>query len=321
MQRILVPTAGLTKSPGHYLGVDCGGTGTRALVGNTAGETLGEGLGGPCNPNLPETQTSIASLRLAVQGALSAASVQLPDLAGIFVGMAGTGGPAELEAGRAILTAAGLAGPMPIELDTDLRIALAGGLDGKPGIVLIAGTGSGCYGRRDDGRSWKAGGWGHILDDGGSGYGLAHAGLCAAVRIADGRLPGSPLLAKLLTALDLTHLRQMVGLLHQQKLTKAEIAALARPVLDAWQSGDPVAAQIIRQGADQLAELVQAVARHLDLSEPRVCWAGGMLENSVAYREQVIQAITTRLPRATVVPPIHSPVVGALLLARRGNKS
>jgi N-acetylglucosamine kinase-like BadF-type ATPase len=308
----------MAKNEEFYLGVDCGSSQTRAVIVGAQSQTVAESAAGPCNPNLPDRQDSIDQLRRAIQMVLERAGIEIGSLSAALVGMAGVGGPTEMREGQGILTAAGLTGKFPIGLETDLRIALAGGLAGREGIVLIAGTGSSCYGRRDDGRSWKAGGWGPILDDGGSAYGLGHAGMCAAVRIADGRFTGSSLLNDMLTALGLSEPREIVGRLHRAPvLTKAEIARLAQTVLKAWQAGDIAAKRIVQQGAEQLAELVTAVAIHLELPTPDICWAGGLIDGSTAYREIVSESIQTRLPGANLVAPRMSPQLGAAWLARQ----
>ena len=90
-----------------------------------------------------------------------------------------------------------------IGVDHDLRVALMGGLAGEAGIVLIAGTGSSCYGRDEQGRSWQAGGWGPVLDDPGSSYWLGRQAMIAAVRDHDGRGEPRRLRARVMDALGL----------------------------------------------------------------------------------------------------------------------
>src|SRR5690349_22636305 len=54
-------------------------------------------------------------------------------------------------------------------------IALAGATAGEPGLVVIAGTGSFAFGRNAAGKTARAGGWGYIFGDEGSGFDIARA--------------------------------------------------------------------------------------------------------------------------------------------------
>jgi N-acetylglucosamine kinase-like BadF-type ATPase len=86
-----------------------------------------------------------------------------------------------------------------VGVDHDCRIALAGGLSGRPGMVQIAGTGSSTFGVNASGESWRAGGWGQLISDEGSGYWLGVQAMQTAVRAFDGRLPPTLLLRKVET--------------------------------------------------------------------------------------------------------------------------
>jgi N-acetylglucosamine kinase-like BadF-type ATPase len=247
---------------------------------------------------------------------LQQASVKYTELAAAFVGMAGIGSETEFAMANSLLDQAGLdATVVPRGLDYDLRIALAGGLGGDLGICLIAGTGSSCYGRNADGASWKAGGWGSLLDDRGSACGLGYAALRAAVRIADGRLPPSPLLNDVITAWNLKVPREIVARVYRQGISKSEIAALAPLVLNTWTRGDPLAGEIVRDEIQQLVCMTQAVITNLKMHSATICCTGGLIEKSSAYRIEVIHQIQSRFPGTSVVDPMLPPVLGALLLA------
>jgi N-acetylglucosamine kinase-like BadF-type ATPase len=298
------------------LGVDCGGTSTRAVIADADGNLSGLGLSGASNPNESAPHHAAGNIQQAVETALKEASLKFTDLDAAFVGMAGIGSDAEFAMANSLLDRAGLdAAVTPRELDHDLRIALAGGLAGDPGICLIAGTGSSCYGCNADGTSWKAGGWGSLLDDRGSACGLGYAALRAAVRIADGRLPPSPLLTDVLTTWNLTVPREIVARVYRQGISKSEIAALAPLVISAWTSGDPVANEIVRDEIEQLICMTKAVIANLHMQSPMICCTGGLIEKSSVYRSEVIRQLQSRLPEITTVAPVLPPVLGAVLLA------
>lgn len=74
-----------------------------------------------------------------------------------------------------------------IRLVGDHETALAGALEEPAGVILIAGTGSICYGVNESGAKFRAGGYGHIIDDAGSAYAIGRDILKAVVRSSDGR--------------------------------------------------------------------------------------------------------------------------------------
>jgi N-acetylglucosamine kinase-like BadF-type ATPase len=202
-------------------------------------------------------------------------------------------------------------------VDHDCRIALAGGLSGRPGIVLIMGTGSSCYGRNREGESWRAGGWGHLISDEGSGYWLGVKALQAAARAYDGRLQKTVLLDKVKSCLGLEEMDDLLRRLYVPGMSRSEIASLAPLVVEAGHSGDAQAQFLIQQGASALAECVFAVAMHLgmDSCPCEVTAVGGLLKAGEIITKELKQAIADRLPLCKFREAEMVPVQGACLLA------
>jgi N-acetylglucosamine kinase-like BadF-type ATPase len=253
---------------------------------------------------------------MAVSRAMQQAGGTTGDVAAVFIGMAGIVGEDDLKLGRSIVYS-GVPGVAEerFGVDHDIRIALAGGLTGEEGVALIVGTGSSCYGRTRDGRSCQAGGWGSVLDDGGSAYGLGLAAMKAAVRIADGRLPESPLLEHLMKALELNEIRQIVDRVYRTGMSKAEVGSLAPMVMDLWRAGDGCARDIVMNEVHELVWIVEVAARRLGLKSPRVCYSGGLIENSGDYAAEVVRRVKEKMPGAEMGPAVLPPLLGAVLLA------
>ena len=151
-----------------YLGIDGGGTATRALLCDERGRVLGTGTGGVANHLHAGWDGAAESVRTAVSAARTATGLTPAPFSAVFLGMAATSSDDTRRRWRDLAHQFGFAARgETIGVDHDIRIALAGGLAGRPGIALIAGTGSSCYGRNASGTTWQAGGWGSILDDGG----------------------------------------------------------------------------------------------------------------------------------------------------------
>jgi glucosamine kinase len=208
------------------IGIDGGGTNTRAALAAETGEVLGIGLAGPSNYDDVGVAIARRNIGAAVRQAWQQAGRKRRPADAAFLGMAGVVSDDDRATIRQIAEQLRLAPPDRIGVDHDIRIALAGGLAGQPGIALIVGTGSSCYGRTADGRSWRAGGWGHLLDDFASGYYLGLQAMVAAVRAADGRSPQTRLLPLVMESLGLRDINELMRRLYYEGMSRAAIAAL-----------------------------------------------------------------------------------------------
>ncbi|NAZ82762.1 N-acetylglucosamine kinase [Kineococcus sp. R8] len=201
----------------------------------------------------------------------------------------------------------------------DMVCGWAGSLGGVDGINVVAGTGSIAYGE-NDGRSARAGGWGEVFGDEGSGCWVGVRGLNAFSRMADGRRPGGPLQAAMRRAMDLTTDLDVVDVvLNRWHGDRAEIAALSRAVAEAADAGDAAALEILREAGRELALLVdvQADALGFDAGHPvPVSYSGGMFTNPHvlgSFREAV-----RRVPgRYDLRDPLLPPHLGAAVHAAR----
>jgi glucosamine kinase len=296
------------------LGIDGGGTSTRAALIDTSGVVVGTGEGGASNYQAVGIDGAGESIRQAVEQAWRRGGKQPGPAAAAFLGMAGVVSETDRNVMAGIASALDLAPADRIGIDHDLRTALAGGLGGSEGIVLIVGTGSSCYGRRDDGSSWRSGGWGHLLDDVGSGYWLGLQGLIAVARAADGRGAATSLTESLLDTVKITDVQELLHAVHNV-LSRADIAALAPQVVQAANTGDHAAFEILRLGTEELARMVQAVAQQLGwISDNVECAIVGGLTGSDTYLAEIVSTIGKRAPNVQVVEPMLSPVLGAAVL-------
>lgn len=299
-----------------YLGVDGGGTHTRALLVDQDGRFLGYGTAGPSNYDDVGVERAQAALSAAVGAAHHMADQRPQPCKAAFLGLAGVVSAADEAVIHQIASTLDLAPSDAIGIDHDIRIALAGGLNGRPGIALIAGTGSACYGRNQAGESWRAGGWGQLIGDEGSSYWLGIEALKAAVAAYDGRGTPSPLLDAVLDQLNLEHINHIMHRLYSDGLSRTEIAALAPSVVATAEGGDSVAGQLLDQGAQELARCVIAVAHHLHLRErSELVLIGGLLTKTDAVSGRLATLLSRQLSTCQIVPANLSPVAGAALLA------
>lgn len=196
----------------------------------------------------------------------------------------------------------------------DQEIALYGALDGAPGIALIAGTGSICFGRADDGSVARSGGWGHLIGDEGSGYALGRDALIAVAKAWDGYGPQTALTQLLATEYALTGQKEIISYVYGGD--KSRIAALSRLVEQAARDGDPVSIAILRENAKKLSSLAAAVAQRLNLGNTRVAMLGGMLENDTLLRRFFLEEMAANHPELSCIAPLHDAATGAVMLAK-----
>ncbi len=295
-----------------FVGIDGGATKTRAVVISENGAVLARSEVRSSSAYHREAEEAAGVVVNAAREALGYASATGP-IAALGAGLAGADDPTVHQRLTRALGAAGLA--QTVLVDHDAAAALAGGTALQPGIVIIAGTGSIAFGVDKTGRRARAGGWGPVLDDEGSGYAIGRAAMRAAMRAYDGRGKEtvlSGLLAQRFALGSLASLKMTV-----KTLNIDEIAALAPLVVSAARDGDMVARAILTRAAGGLAAMIVSVARTLGWERagfPLVT-AGGMFEAGDAIREPLVRALRAAGSAAQPVDAQFPPDVGAALLA------
>ena len=299
-----------------FLGIDGGGTRTRAVLVDENGRFQGCGLAGPSNYDDIGIAAAQNNIKTAVTAAFHRTNTPVQTCAAVFLGLAGIVSDDDRAIIRTIASNLTLAPSEFVGVDHDIRIALAGGLSGRPGIALIAGTGSACYGRNAAGRSWRAGGWGQLIGDEGSSYWLGVQAMRAAVFAFDGRGPQTELESVILNHLHLPDLNDIMHHLYNVGMSRSEIASLAPLVVSTAEAGDEVANALLDQAAHDLAVSVTAVAAKLNLQEQsELVLIGGLLTNTTAVRHRLQKELSKRLPSCHLTQSELPPVLGACLLA------
>ncbi len=189
--------------------------------------------------------------------------------------------------------------------DLDSGHAAAFGPHGA-GILIISGTGSSVLGRNAEGQTARAGGWGHLLGDHGSGYWIALTGLRNAIRDYDRNGTLRPALRRVLRRLKMKSPEELVGWIHDA--TKADIAALAGDVM----RGDH---PLMLQSASFLAMDAAAVAEKLGLESPPIALAGGVLKHCPGFRRLVIHRLRQVFRYSTIRLMTRETAYGAVALA------
>lgn len=269
---------------GHWIGVDGGGTRSRALAGDARGRELGAADGGPglIDPADPaRTVNAVAAVVLAVA---LAARLPLP-VRGVWAGLAGAGHARARATVEAELEGVGLAGRVTV--GSDVEAAHADAFGTGSGILCVLGTGSSVRAVGPSGEVVQVGGWGQLLGDEGSGYRIGLDGLRAVMRASDGRGPRTSLSAALLEATGAAGPRDLVG--WAGRAAKGEVAALAVPVAREARMGDAAAARVIRGALGAVRSHLEAALERTPEWEgpPVVAFVGGLVREESVLREAV----------------------------------
>jgi N-acetylglucosamine kinase-like BadF-type ATPase len=289
------------------VGVDAGGSGSRAVVVR-GGDVVERVDLGPLNLILHADAVDRLAGLLARTGAEAAG-----------LGLAGLRSAADAEQVAVELTARTGA---RVAVGDDTDAALAGAFRGGPGVVVIAGTGSGAAGRDATGREARVGGHGFLLGDEGSGYWIGREAVRAALRAADGTGPPTALrdavgvaFGHLLAAERQVHERPTDRQLLARLVPVVAAAAAGQPPAralghgspDATAGGDAEARRILAEAAGHLVDLAEAVRARL--GPLPVAGVGGI------FRCAPVRYAFTAATGA--VDPAEPPELGALRLLDR----
>jgi N-acetylglucosamine kinase-like BadF-type ATPase len=206
-----------------------------------------------------------------------------------------------------------------VEVVDDGEPLIAAGLPDGWGIVLICGTGSAAFGRSQFGESTRAGGWGYLFSDEGSGFAIGQAALRAMTQEYDRRAEPSPLMRALEEAWSIHTPREIVDRVYRAAEPRQQIADAARIVCAAAESGDAPARQILQSAADDLAKLVRTVAEQLELTHASIPLAlsGGVATNSRYLQQEIAAALGRCQLHAGPITIVTEPAQGCIELARR----
>lgn len=299
------------SSARYIMGVDGGATKTLAAVLDLRERTLHLGHGGPSNEDAVGADAAVRELERAADEALAGAGASDDQLGAAVLAIAGTDTASASVHVREARSSSWI-------VVNDVVGAWATATGAGPGVAVIAGTGSNVFGVGPRG-SWRAGGWGHLLGDEGSGYWLGVQSIKAALAERESSGPQTALSEALVQFFGADCVEGLASRVYSQPLTKGEIAAFAVQTAKLAEAGDAVARELYARGARELAVQVSAVIRATGLGEEAfpVGLIGSVFRAGAVFAEPLAAAVRATAPRAQVAVVRMAPVGGSLLLAAR----
>jgi glucosamine kinase len=303
----------MAESSAIVLGIDGGGTNTRAVI--MAGErVLGRAQGGSIKRLRVGAEAAEANLRALLRDAFDAAGVSSVHAASAGVASASMPGVSEW-----ITRVFHDFGIQRSEVVGDEVIALDAAFRGGPGILQIAGTGSNCIGRAASGERESAGGYSSTLGDEGSGYWIGLHAIRQALHAYDREEP-SVILRQVGAAWGTSSLEELVNF--GNATPGPDFSALAPIVSAAAESGDEVANRILLQAASDLADFILLVRHklrqhHSLTDEVPAAFTGSVLEKITIVRARLTELLKQGAPEMPFSQQGVIAVEGALWRAGR----
>lgn len=300
----------------YYIGIDGGGSKTKFICFDQTGRECGAAttIGTYCAQD--GIETVLTRLQDGITQCLPEGTIDVL----IGFGMPAYGENRELDT----LSAAKIRetfSPMRVCIDNDSAIGWAGSMAMKPGISVVAGTGSIAYGRDAAGNTERCGGWHEFFSDEGSGYWLGKQLLQLFSQQSDGRLEKTALYDLVRRELVLQDDFDIISLVNQHfACSRKDTAALQKILLEAARLGDSHAIACYDRASEELSKLIVAVLNKLDFPEGEkiaVSYQGGLFSIPDLIRNPVAQKVrAAAFPREIDFhPPKLDPCRGAVLLA------
>lgn len=301
----------------YILGVDGGATKTSCVIADSRGHVIIEGEGRPSNYHVVGINLAKAAILEAVNDALSSAKLKLnrPKFKVACFGLAGMDSLNDRKKITDFIVNMKLAEKNIVVHDSS--IALYGATLGRPGVILIAGTGSVAAGKNKEGIFARAGNWGHIIGDEGSAYDIGRKTMVSVIREYDGRGSSTLLTNYVKQYLNLSKIDEIMERLYVEKMSVTEIASLAPLVVKAAEKGDKIALNILNLATRELALAATTVIKKLGMEQENfeVGTIGGVFKSGNIITSPLSREISKVAPKAQITTPKFKPAMGAIFLA------
>lgn len=244
------------NQPLYVIGIDGGGTKTTAVLCALDGAILAEAQEGPSNFQIIGIEQAAHTILNLIETCARSIGCSISQIGAVVAGLAGAGRPADQQRMLDGLIDAAQTKNLDLNkliIESDARIALEGAFGGKHGIIVIAGTGSIVFGKDGRGKTYRAGGWGRLIGDEGSGYSIGRAAFQAVAKLLDGYGEKTKLLKLFNEKFGLGTQEAIIHALYRDNFNVASVAPL---VMEAASKGDKVAKKILTHACSDLINVI-----------------------------------------------------------------
>ena len=299
----------------YFIGIDGGGTKTKAVLVDENLNNINEGIGGPSNFLVFDINDVTNSIIELLSQITNDANIPVSNIKSILIGTAGAGRRDDAQRLENSVLKKAKENNIDInnfKVESDARIALEGAFAGKPGSILIAGTGSIMFGKDSQENIHRVGGFGRILGDEGSGFHIGRAGLSAVAKSFDSRNNGT-LLAQLLE--DKFNIADSTQLINEVYKNGFDIPQVAPLVIEAAAKNDKICIDILISEIDELVEHISAMKEKINEEILSVSLIGGTITTD-NYYANLFRARVGKIPSVKLKNAELPPEIGAALMAK-----
>ena len=299
----------------YFIGIDGGGTKTKASLVDENLNIIAEATGGPSNFLVFDINEVADSLINLFNDICTKANINIPNVKAILLGTAGAGRRPDAERLEYAVSAKAKEKNLVVNnfrVESDGRIALEGAFSGKAGSILIAGTGSFMFGKDSKGNLHRVGGFGRILGDEGSGYKIGRAGLSEVAKSYDNRNSGTILTQLLKDKFGISDTTELINEVYKNNF---DIPTVAPLVIKAAEMKDKLCLEILNTEVDGLVKHITAMRDKINEDTLLISLIGGTITTD-NYFAKLFRAEADKIPNVKIVEAELPPDVGAALLAK-----
>lgn len=295
----------------YFIGIDAGGSKTKIAIADEKSDIIYSASGNAANILKEGTKSAAKLVAGLINKSLSDSGIFPEDIAGTVIGAAGAGRKSDAENFSAELEKF-LSGRFETRVISDAEAALEGAFGGKPGCILISGTGSIAYGKDKNGNIYRSGGFGRLIGDEGSGYSIGRKGLNEFSRQLDGRREKSLLYEVLKIKLNVKSPDDLISVVNAENFN---IASVAPPVIETAPQGDKICLKIIDEETNELIDLGTSVFSKSQTGEKRLSLSGSIISTENYFSSTFKQKLYKKFPGIKIIEPEFPPETGAVLIA------
>lgn len=297
----------------YVIGMDGGGTKTKVFIADRNQNILEEIIGGATNYNGTDKERIDKNMQDIFQ-TLEERGYKKANCRGICIGTAGISNPIVTEYLNDNIKRFGYT--CPVSIVGDHETALVGALLQAEGMILIAGTGSICYGKDEYGKTYRTGGFGYLIDDEGSGYAIGRDILSAVVKAYDKREVDTVLRELVYEFLHITSIEELIRYVYNPNHSKKDIAKLSILIDRAYHLKDRAALSIMDKCVTGLVELTKPILNYMKV-DCTIAVAGSVLLNNHEILDRFIARMKVKYPKVSIIKPKRDAAYGAIILAAR----
>ncbi|HMN50150.1 MAG TPA: BadF/BadG/BcrA/BcrD ATPase family protein [Ignavibacteriaceae bacterium] len=304
----------------YLIGMDGGGTKTKCILTDLNLQPIYETIGGPSNFLVIGTETVSETILNLINDCTSSQDILSDDIQAIVLGTTGGGRRNDAELLEKQIFNQAKQNNIAINkfrVESDARIALEGAFTGKAGSILIAGTGSIMFGKDEEGKIHRVGGFGRYIGDEGSGYRIGRKGLNAVARAYDGRAKYTKIADLLEQEFSISSAEELITEVYRNNFNIASVAPL---VFDAAESGDKIAQRILENEANELLLHISAMKEKLKVQILKVSLIGSLLTTPNYFSYLFNEMVVRKFNDIQIKEAEHSPEYGAALMAKNLSK-